>query len=475
MVRLRPSGKKLVLVSCVFLLAQVLVYMGLALNGGNRQVPLLLREGPVSVAGDVPRLNISISEKFLREGETIDLIFRAEGCTPFIVSPKILAHIWNVKQNILDCVGGGADCRLEGDDIFLAVDSSCIPEKKAEFDDIVKKLEVKGFSVSSIQNKKTFGLPPRETVLTAALVIKRNYSFLVIILHGREDNFWWHGSIQGDLRGNKYLKKVGIQLTSQYFMTTEGAIPKFDLVDTQLLKYHFLVPKNIPAFLRAISESASNFIECDYQRADTFYRTYGRDQSITAVRFRHQAWKILSRAKRILDDLEVPFWLSSGTCLGFFRQCDFIPYSQDVDLGVFASDYKEEIIPAFLSHGFKLHHTFGKPNDSYQIAFEYRKLKLDIFFFYVDEETGTIWNGGTEARSGQKFRYTFTAFSLCWTEFLELLVRIPCNTGRYIEANYGADWFTPVTKWSWKSSPPNVEKNGVWPKDEWAKVINIKG
>lgn len=54
-------------------------------------------------------------------------------------------------------------------------------------------------------------------------------------------------------------------------------------------------------------------------------------------------------------------------------------------------------------------------------------------------------------------------------------MRVPCNTRRYIEANYGPDWFTPVTEWSWKSSPPNVEKNGVWPKEEWPKVINIPG
>lgn len=128
MIRLRPSGKKLLLVSCVFLLAQAFVYMGLAFIGGNRRVPSLSRETLVSATGEVPRLNISISEKFLQEGQTLDILIRAEGCTPFIISPKILAHVWNVQQNILDCVGGGANCRLDGDNIFLAVGSSCIPK-----------------------------------------------------------------------------------------------------------------------------------------------------------------------------------------------------------------------------------------------------------------------------------------------------------------------------------------------------------
>lgn len=89
---------------------------------------------------------------------------------------------------------------------------------------------------------------------------------------------------------------------------------------------------------------------------------------------------------------------------GYLRQCDIIPYSQDVDIGVFAKDYKKELLPAFLSHGFKLHHTFGEPNDSYQIAFEYNKIKLDIFFFYSEKNRQIVWNGGTEARSGYKFK-----------------------------------------------------------------------
>lgn len=59
-------------------------------------------------------------------------------------------------------------------------------QKKAAFDDFVKKLEIRGFLVSPTQSKKTLGLPPKATILTTALVVKNVYSFLVIILHGRE-------------------------------------------------------------------------------------------------------------------------------------------------------------------------------------------------------------------------------------------------------------------------------------------------
>ncbi|GLG97792.1 Fukutin [Gryllus bimaculatus] len=156
---------------------------------------------------------------------------------------------------------------------------------------------------------------------------------------------------------------------------------------------------------------------------------------------------------------------------GYFRQCDIISYSRDVDVGIFIKDYKENIVTEFINHGFTLKHWFGKVNDSLELSFMSGDLKLDMFFFY--EEGNSMWNGGTQAKSGKKFKYIFPRFNLCWTEFLELKVRVPCDLTSYIEANYGPDWFTPVTHWDWKSSPPNVIENGMWPPEEWYQVIKV--
>ena len=46
--------------------------------------------------------------------------------------------------------------------------------------------------------------------------------------------------------------------------------------------------------------------------------------------------------------------------LGWFRQCDIITYSKDVDLGIFIKDYKPELVPTFERGGFFLHLVFGK-------------------------------------------------------------------------------------------------------------------
>ncbi|XP_052571767.1 uncharacterized protein LOC128096343 isoform X1 [Peromyscus californicus insignis] len=45
---------------------------------------------------------------------------------------------------------------------------------------------------------------------------------------------------------------------------------------------------------------------------------------------------------------------------GWYRQCSIIPYSKDVDLGIFIQDYKPDIILAFQNAGLPLKHKFGK-------------------------------------------------------------------------------------------------------------------
>uniref|UniRef100_A0A8C3WP11 Fukutin n=1 Tax=Catagonus wagneri TaxID=51154 RepID=A0A8C3WP11_9CETA len=70
-------------------------------------------------------------------------------------------------------------------------------------------------------------------------------------------------------------------------------------------------------------------------------------------------------------------------------------------------------------------------------------------------------------------RYLFPKFTLCWTEFVDMKVHVPCETIEYIEANYGKTWKIPVKTWDWKRSPPNVQPNGVWPISEWDEVIQL--
>lgn len=96
--------------------------------------------------------------------------------------------------------------------------------------------------------------------------------------------------------------------------------------------------------------------------------------------------------------------LNNGTFFfkGFFRQCNIIPWAVDVDLGIFIDDYSSEIIPNFEEAGMKLVHKFGQLDDSYELSFKEGDIKVDLFFFYT--EGGLMWNGGTQVKTGKKFK-----------------------------------------------------------------------
>eukprot|EP00040_Diaphanoeca_grandis_P044003 m.11008 g.11008 ORF g.11008 m.11008 type:complete len:589 (-) comp8595_c0_seq1:89-1855(-) len=203
-----------------------------------------------------------------------------------------------------------------------------------------------------------------------------------------------------------------------------------------------------------------------------------KQQRVDEERFSELATQIVVLAKQGLDALGIRFWINSGTLLGWLRECSFLGHSKDVDIGVFASDFDAggvlvgEMVGVLQSLGLRLTHRFGMLSDSFELSFQTDAgLKLDVFFFYANVDTIGMWNGGTQARTGRKFKYTFPEFSLCWGRIAELFVRVPCNTVEFVKANYGDEWKTPITKWDWKLSPPNVEEHGVWPMSSWKNVI----
>ncbi|KAL0278297.1 UNVERIFIED_CONTAM: hypothetical protein PYX00_000154 [Menopon gallinae] len=333
---------------------------------------------------------------------------------------------------------------------------------------ILKAWEV-GFWVETIINSKPKKFSMYHANLPLGFILRKGDRALIIeivLLHEREGDFWWHGSFYQDIHYQSKLNNLKVFDKKEYFvLNEEGAFNKFSVQSVNVDDITLNVPDDIPLFL---SES-TKFIECNYELADKYYRTYGKDTTIRAQKFIHGVRKVLLRTKFILDELQVPFWISSGTLLGFHRQCDVIPYTRDVDIGVFIKYYKDEIKKKFLNSNMVLQFEYGNINDSYELSFVFGNIKLDIFFFYDDGEN--YWNGAhstsyvNDELWMEKYKYIFPKFTLCWTEFLDLKVRIPCETETYIKANYGPDWFTPQPDWNYMKSPFNVVKMSIKRKD----------
>nr|XP_046231601.1 fukutin [Scatophagus argus] len=293
----------------------------------------------------------------------------------------------------------------------------------------------------------------------------QGYIIQVVFLYERSGNYLWHGELR--LKPNVDRSFAPFKLLD--YGRHAGAYDRPELVLTVLDGLDVQVPHNISRFL--YEQRHSHFLECRYRDARNFLQLYPEDSSPQALDFRRKVKSLLHVAARTLARLNIPFWISSGTCLGWFRQCGLISYSRDVDVGIFITDFRSEMVEVLRDAGLSLKHKFGKVEDSLELSFLSDDVKLDVFFFYEDGDV--VWNGGTQAKSGRKFKYVFPHFSLCWVELLELKVRVPCETLDYVMANYGATWSVPVKNWDWKSSPSNVQENGVWPPSEWAELIQV--
>ena len=172
------------------------------------------------------------------------------------------------------------------------------------------------------------------------------------------------------------------------------------------------------------------------------------------------AYENLKLAQQCLNKLNVPFFLSSGTLLGFYRGGDFIDHDEDIDLGVFIDDFNPEIVSEFEKVGFNLHRVFGSKEAGFEYSFLRNGVQLDIFFYYKKEDT--MWHGVWYVNKYINFKVlkqigiikpklkklSFPLLKgLKELEYRDIKLPIPDNTEDYLLAQYGEGWKVPDTGW----------------------------
>lgn len=113
------------------------------------------------------------------------------------------------------------------------------------------------------------------------------------------------------------------------------------------------IPTHVDDLISAIP--GSKFEDCNLARAEEFFRKNPPENVEESKKFQRNARQILARAKQYLDDLGIPFWLSSGTCLGL-TLCSFsvCVLSASSGKGVFSNTFvcplvRPDSISTFLS------------------------------------------------------------------------------------------------------------------------------
>jgi len=159
------------------------------------------------------------------------------------------------------------------------------------------------------------------------------------------------------------------------------------------------------------------------------------------------------KAKQILDEIEVPFWLDCGTLLWMYR--DGIPDEKDTDFAIHEKDLYKLLgnLDRFLENGFTLYKIWTYKNYINEISFMYEGKKVDIFITYFKRNWGIhIANWPYEGLTTKMPRKMYEELETLNDTWL-----VPSQTEKYLEMYYTKDWRTPDPNWQ-ATDPPCIDK-----------------
>lgn len=182
--------------------------------------------------------------------------------------------------------------------------------------------------------------------------------------------------------------------------------------------------------------------------------------------------------KLALEELGLPLKISSGTLLGWYRQCNFIDYTSDIDTTLPIWMFTPKIFDVITRHNFKLMRTFGDPSltnetGGFEVTFAHIPTKnhLDIFFIYTDVD-GKEW---TSLWVKNKLNRIYFAPGILTdgkeADFLGIRVMVPHDPVEYLYSSYGPQWMIPKDKWTWWNSVTNQFKP---PHPRWPNINPIE-
>jgi phosphorylcholine metabolism protein LicD len=147
--------------------------------------------------------------------------------------------------------------------------------------------------------------------------------------------------------------------------------------------------------------------------------------------------------KEVLDDTGLKFWLTNGTSLAAYRERDWIPWDDDVDLDVMMEDYMEvraELKERFINEGFIVRDRHIKSHTLAKMALfrDGEKTALRPLYLDPDHKYGDTYRFRRDYKYPRKFYETAGTI-----EFMGETFNIPSPVEEWLTYVY-RDWKTPV-------------------------------
>ncbi len=163
-----------------------------------------------------------------------------------------------------------------------------------------------------------------------------------------------------------------------------------------------------------------------------------------------------------MDRAHVPFFFAAGSALGLVREGRPLDADSDIDIGIFASDYRPDELREVFRRDPRFDFLAVHPNSRKVKVVHRGGSPIDVFPFY--EERGLVWHDGNFVR------WRNTPFEVGRIPVGDRRLPVPTDPDRYLTENYG-NWRVPDPDFdAFTEDAPNVEVR--WP--EYLQVHRLR-
>ena len=175
--------------------------------------------------------------------------------------------------------------------------------------------------------------------------------------------------------------------------------------------------------------------------------------------------------EKALQDSQLLYFYAYGSLLGLIRDGHFIPHDADLDMGLLntSPDLFLELDLCLTSHGFVKVHEFSLDGKICEVAYSWKKLKVDFFLYEYDGEEkmdSFVFFKKPDVEYNNPMEFSVAQLKTAAVHDIRILeldgiaYRVPANAEAYLADAYGDSWRIPNPNWSSEESPAWHELEG---------------